>query len=238
MNPVGEVRAFVRAALVVPVVPRRPDPPAAAHRRRIVAVLTIVVGAALLGWTLRLPTDSPRFVPASFVLAAVWTAGALGSGPLHLGRNRTRFGGTTRPFVQPVLLGALLLLVFLVGGVVISHVSWLRAPVDHLLAHAKAGPWPLVLTITVVNGIAEELFFRGALYAATPARPVVVTSIAYIAVTVLSGVPLLVVGAAALGVLTALERRVSGGVLSPIVTHLVWSVGMLVLLPQVLAVSA
>ena len=237
MNPVAEVQKFVRAALVVPVVRREPDPPGLARRRRVVAGLTIVVGAAVLGWTLRLPADSDRFIPASVLLAAVWIVGALGSGPLHLGRNRTRVGGTTRPFVQPVLLGLLLLAIFLAGGVVISHISFLRDPVDHLLAHAKFAAFPIVLAITIVNGIAEELFFRGALYSAAERRPVLLTTVAYIAVTVLSGIPLLVLGAAALGLLCALERRVSGGVLAPIVTHLVWSVGMLVLLPEVLKVG-
>ena len=36
-------------------------------------------------------------------------------------------------------------------------------------------------------------------------------------------------------VLVGLQRRVTGGVLAPIITHLVWSLGRLLLLPPLLA---
>lgn len=37
-----------------------------------------------------------------------------------------------------------------------------------------------------------------------------------------------------LGVVTGLQRRVTGGILGPVVTHLTWSLGMLFVLPVVL----
>ena len=40
--------------------------------------------------------------------------------------------------------------------------------------------------------------------------------------------------AAIIGVVTALQRRVTGGILGPIITHVTWSTGMLLLLPPVL----
>ena len=46
--------------------------------------------------------------------------------------------------------------------------------------------------------------------------------------------PLLVFAAAVLGAVVGLQRRVTGGVLGPIVTHLIWSLGMLFLLPYAL----
>ena len=49
-----------------------------------------------------------------------------------------------------------------------------------------------------------------------------------------SGVPLLVLAAAVVGVVTALQRRVTGGILGPVITHITWSTGMLLLLPPVL----
>jgi membrane protease YdiL (CAAX protease family) len=199
-------------------------------------VVTLLVGAAVLGWTLRLPAGSDAFVPAAFVLAAVWAAGAFASGPLHLGRARTRSGHTpVRPIVQPIVLGLVLLGVFLAGGLAVGTVPALRRPVDELLDHAQVGSLALVTVVTVVNGIAEELFFRGALFAAiTGVRAVVITTFAYALITVGSGIPLLVFAAAVLGFVTALQRRVTGGVLAPILTHLTWSVGMLLLLPSAL----
>ena len=46
-----------------------------------------------------------------------------------------------------------------------------------------------------------------------------------------------VVAAICLGLLTAAQRRVTGGVLGPITSHLTWSLGMLFLLPHVLTLG-
>lgn len=236
IDPVAEVRSFVRAALVTPVPRDHTESDAAFRRRRVVAVLTLVVGSAVLTLALRIPPGDPLFYGATVALAAIWTVGALVSGPLHLGRARTRSGGDARPLVQSLALGAILLTVFLLGGFVIAHIPPLRDPVTHLLDHARLGSLSLVAAITAVNGIAEELYFRGALYAAVGRRhAVLVTTVVYALTTVGSGIPLLVLAAALLGVLTGLQRRVTGGILGPMVTHLTWSLGMLLLLPLVLS---
>jgi uncharacterized protein len=236
IDPVAEVRSFVRAALVTPVPRDHTESDAAFRRRRVVAVVTLVVGSAVLTLALRIPPGDPLFYAATVGLAAIWTIGAFVSGPLHLGRARTRSGGDARPLVQSLALGAILLAVFLLGGFVIAHIPPLRDPVTHLLDHARLGSLSLVAAITAVNGIAEELYFRGALYSAVGRRhAVLVTTVVYALTTVGSGIPLLVLAAALLGVLTGLQRRVTGGILGPMVTHLTWSLGMLLLLPLVLS---
>jgi len=236
IDPVAEVRSFVRAALVTPVPRDHTESDAAFRRRRVVAVVTLVVGSVVLTLALRIPPGDPLFYAATVGLAAIWTVGAFVSGPLHLGRARTRSGGDARPLVQSLALGAILLAVFLLGGFVIAHVPPLRDPVTHLLDHARLGSLTLVAAITAVNGIAEELYFRGALYSAVGRRhAVLVTTVVYALTTVGSGIPLLVLAAALLGVLTGLQRRVTGGILGPMVTHLTWSLGMLLLLPLVLS---
>jgi uncharacterized protein len=236
INPVQEVRAFVRAALVVPVHRDHQESDAAFRRRRKVALVTLLIGVAVLTTALRIRPGDPLFYVATAALAVVWTIGGLLSGPLHLGRAHTRAGSDrARPVVQSLALGALLLAIFLIGGLVVAHVAWLRDPVVRLLDHARLGSLPLVVLITAANGIAEELYFRGALYAAVGRRhPVAVTAVVYALTTAGSGVPLLVLAGAALGLLTGLQRRVTGGVLAPIITHLTWSLGMLLLLPSVL----
>jgi CAAX protease family protein len=234
---VAEVRAFVRAALVVPVPRDHEESDAAFRRRRWVAGVTLVVGAAVLGWALRIEPGDSLFYVATFALACVWAVGALVSGPLHLGRAHTRTGTTdSRAVVQSLALGALLLALFLAGALVVAHVPFLREPVDELLDHAQVGSLPLVALITAVNGIAEELYFRGALYAAVGRRhAVLVTTVVYTLVTVPAGIPLLVLAAAILGLVVGLQRRVTGGILGPTITHLTWSMGMLFLLPLVLS---
>lgn len=234
-GPVEELRGFLRAALVTPVSRPAAEPRRVRRRRVVVAGATYLVGALALAFALRIPPGDPRFYPATIGLAAVWVVGALASGPLHLGSGRTRTGGRSRPVVQSLALGVLVLAVFLVGALVVARTPPLRAPVDVLLDHARFGSLPVVLAITALNGVAEELYFRGALYAAVPpAHAVALTTLLYTLTTMGSGVPLLVLAAAVIGLLTGLQRRVTGGVLGPMVTHVTWSCGMLLLLPPVL----
>ena len=97
--------------------------------------------------------------------------GAVLSGPLRLGRGHTRRGSTPdRPVVQSLALGSLLVALFLAGALVVARLPGLREPVDDLLDHARYGSLAVVLAITALNGVAEELYFRGALYAALPSH--------------------------------------------------------------------
>ncbi len=236
MNPVAELRAFVRAALVDPVPRDHTEPDAAFRRRRVVALVTLLIGAAVLAFALRIEPGDPTFYVATIALAAVWATGALVSGPLHLGRAHTRAGrGSSRAIVQSLALGFLLLGVFMLGAVVVARIPVLREPVEELLDHARFGSLALVAAITTVNGIAEELYFRGALYAGVGRRhAVAVTTVVYTLVTATSGIPLLILAGALVGLVVGFQRRVTGGILGPTITHLTWSLGMLFLLPPVL----
>lgn len=235
-NPVTELRAFVRASLLEPVPRDHTETDSAFHRRRVVAAITLVVGAGILAWALRIEPGDPTFYGATFALAGVWAAGAFLSGPLHLGRAHTRTGDVGgRAVVQSLALGAMLLAVFLVGSVIVAQFPLLRDPVQELLDHASVGSLWLVALITVVNGIAEELYFRGALFAAVGRKhAVAVSTIVYTLVTATSLIPLLILAGAILGLVVGLQRRVTGGILGPTITHLIWSVGMLFLLPPML----
>ena len=235
LNLLGELSAFARAALVAPVERDHSESDEAFRRRRVVAALTLVVGACVLAWALRITPGDSLFYVATLALALVWVLGAFASGRLHLGRAHRRDGGSSRAVVQSLTLGLLLLAIFLVGAVAVARVPVLREPVDRLLAHAAYGSLSVVAVITAVNGVAEELYFRGALYAAVGRRrAVTISTLVYTLVTAAAGIPLLVLAAALLGVVTGLQRRVTGGILGPVVTHLTWSLGMLFLLPVVL----
>ncbi len=230
----GELRAFVRASLLDPA-----DEPGTASRRRwIVTGVTLVAGAVTLGWSLSIRPGDPLFYPATIGVAVVWLVGAFASGPLRLGHGRTRTGGASRALLQGVILGGLLLAVFLAGALLVGRLPWLRGPVDLLLAHAGYGALPIVAAITALNGVAEELFFRGAVFAALTRWRVTVSTAVYAVATMPSGVPLLVFAAVALGVVTGLQRRATGGVSGPITTHLTWSLGMLFALPWALDVGS
>ncbi len=201
--------------------------------RRIVTGVFLVIGAAVLGWSLQIEPGDSTFIVATLVLAAVWTIGAFASGPLYLGRV-ARAGvhdDLRRPVAGAIVLGLALAGVFVVGALVVRQVPLIDRQISSVLDHADQGVTPLLVLITVVNGIAEELFFRGALYAASPRYPVAVSTVAYVIATLATGNFMLAFAAVLLGVVVGLERRASGGILAPVLTHVTWSTAMLFLLP-------
>lgn len=229
------MRAWLQRALW-DVVPRdHHDTPTALRRRQAVTVAFVVLGGTVLGLSLRIEPGSPWFYPATFGLALVWTAGALLSGPLHLGRIADPAGRHRRPVVVPVLVGLGLAGIFVLGGLVVREIPWLDEQVRSVLDFADQGAIPLVVLVTAVNGVAEELFFRGAAYAATPRHPVPVTTVAYALATLATGNVMLAFAAIVLGVVVGLQRRASGGILAPILTHVTWSLTMLFALPALFA---
>lgn len=224
--------SWVRRALW-DVVPRDHREESAALRRRQLTVLAVaLVGAAVLGFSLRIDPGSTSFYWWTLALAGVWVVGAIAAGPLHLGRISYR-SGYARPVLTPVVVGLALVALFVLGGLVVREIPTLDAQVRHVLVFADEGVLPLVVLVTAVNGIAEELFFRGALYAAVTRHPVVITTAANTLVVLAAGNLILTFAALLLATVVGLERRASGGILGPILTHVTWSGSMLFVLPLV-----
>ena len=204
-------------------------------RRRIVVGITLAVGATLLGLSFSVRQGDPAFYPLTFGLAATWTLGSLLSGPLHLG-HILRGGTLRRPIITPIASGLLLAAVFVAGAFFIRTIPALASLTEDVLGYARLGNLWIILAITLVNGIAEELFFRGALFAAIGIwHPVLISTVIYALATIAGGDAVLVFAAALLGTVVALERRASGGILAPILTHITWSLTMLLVLPPIFA---
>jgi uncharacterized protein len=204
-------------------------------RRRIVVGITLAVGATLLGLSFSVRQGDPAFYPLTFGLAATWTLGSLLSGPLHLG-HILRGGTLRRPIITPIASGLLLAAVFVAGAFFIRTIPALASLTEDVLGYARLGNLWIILAITLVNGIAEELFFRGALFAAIGIwHPVLISTVIYALATIAGGNAVLVFAAALLGTVVALERRASGGILAPILTHMTWSLTMLLVLPPIFA---
>lgn len=221
-------------SLLWDVVPRdHRDSAAGLRRRQRVSIGVVAVGAVMLAISLRIEPGSGWFYPATFAMALVWTIGAFASGPLHLGRIGAWQDRETlvRPILAPLLLGLGLAGVFVAGGLVVREIPVLDRQVRSVLEFADQGSIPLLVLVTLVNGVAEELFFRGAAYAAVPKSPVVWTSLAYVVATLATGNVMLAFAAILLGVVVGLERRATGGILAPILTHCSWSLAMLFALP-------
>jgi CAAX protease family protein len=228
------VRDLVRAALVERVPRDHAESGARFRRRRVVAAVTLVAGATLLGFSLAVRPGDPLFYLMTLGVAAVWIAGSLLSGPLHLGRVMRR-GVLRRPILSPIALGAVVGAVFVAGGVAVRYVPPLAGLADRVLDHARYGSILLIALVTLVNGVAEEVFFRGALFAAIGRRyPVVLSTVIYGLATVATANPILVFAAVLLGAVLGLERRASGGILAPMLTHITWSMIVLFALPSVI----
>lgn len=234
-----ELSAGVRRVLgpsLIDKVPRdhqQPDHEFA--RRRVVVAVLLVAGAALLGISLSIRPGDNAFYPLTLAVAAVWVLGGVLSGPLHLGYVERR-GALGRPVVGSLVLGLVCGGVFILGALVVREIPPLHDYVEELLAHARKGSLALITLVTVVNGIAEEVFFRGGLFAAIGRRhPVLISTVVYAVATVATRNPMLVFAAVLLGLVLGLERRASGGILAPVITHVTWSLLMLFLLPPLFA---
>src|ERR1700752_637192 len=234
-QPTGFV-AELRGIVSTVAVPHH-EPAAVILRRRIVVTVVLVIGGALLGYSLARQPGDASFYWLLLALAAVWALGAFASGPLHLGCVRFR-GRNQRPVISGTVMGFVLGGVFLVGGLVAREIPGVREFVTRLLDFANYGPLALVVFITVINGVAEELFFRGALYTALgKTYPAVISTIIYvIATSATTGNPMLGVAAAIVGAVCAFERRSTGGVLAPMLTHFFWGLVMVLALPPVFGV--
>jgi membrane protease YdiL (CAAX protease family) len=229
---------IVRPVLIDKVERDHRESDAAFLRRRIVVVVTLAVGATLLGLSFSVRQGDPAFYPLTFGLAATWTFGSLLSGPLHLGHILRR-GTLRRPMLTPIALGLLLAALFVLGALVIRTMPPLANLAEDVLGYARLGNLWIIFMITLVNGIAEELFFRGALFAAIGLwHPVLTSTVLYALATIAGGNPVLVFAAVVLGTVVALQRRASGGILAPILTHITWSLSMLLVLPPIFAGAA
>lgn len=201
------------------------------RRRKLVGVVGLT-GAGLLGLSLSTKPGSGRFYLLTGAVAATWTVGAFASGPLQVGSIRGRDDIRRVPVVTPVATGVLAFGTFYGLALVAKRIPFLESAIGNVLRFADEGELPLVVLTTCANGIGEELFFRGALFSVLgDDRPVLRSTVIYTAATLATRNPALVAAAGVMGTLFGLQRRASGGVQAPVLTHLTWSVLMLRYLP-------
>jgi uncharacterized protein len=188
--------------------------------------------AALLRSSFAARAGSARFYLLTTSLACTWTCGALSAGPIPWRGDgwRTRRGSAAPALlVVPVITGAATFAGFYGAARVARRHGTLRRAIASVLRYAEAGSTPLVVLIASGSGVAEELFFRGALWSGS--RPLRTTTLAYAASTAATGNPALVLAGLITSVIFGWQRDATGGVLAPAITHVTWSVLMLRYLP-------
>ncbi|MCW2785108.1 MAG: family intrarane metalloprotease [Marmoricola sp.] len=205
--------------------------PVISRRRKVVAA-TALVGAGLLGASLATEPGSKRFYASTGAVAGLWTLGGLASGPLHLGWVESHDQQLRRPVLTPVATGVGAFGFFYGCALVARRIPVLERAISGVLVFADEGDDRLVYLTTLANGLGEEVFFRGALYAALgPSHPVAASTAVYTLATTTTRNPALVLAAAVMGSLFALQRRATGGLQAPTITHVTWSALMLRFLP-------
>jgi uncharacterized protein len=187
-----------------------------------------VGAAALLRSSFATKAGSGRFYLLTASLAGTWTCGALAAGPIPWrgdtwqGRPASAVRGLV---VGPVATGAATFALFYGAAHVVRQHRTLRRAITSVLRYADAGSTPLVVLIASSSAVAEELFFRGALWSGP--RPLRTTTLAYAASTAATGNPALVLAGVITSVIFGWQRRITGGTLAPTVTHVTWSLLML-----------
>jgi membrane protease YdiL (CAAX protease family) len=231
-TPTTSALEEIRRGVVNVAVPQN-EAPSVVRRRRIVVAFVIVFGAAALSFALRSHPGQPSFYWWSLTLAGVWALGAFLSGPLHLGGARWR-GRNQRPVVSGTVIGLLLGGVFVLGGLIAREIPVVADLITRVLHYTDQGSWRLTMAVALVGAVAEETFYRGSLYTALGRHhPLLISTVIYVIATLASGNVMLGFAAIFLGTVCALERRATGGVLAPILTHFVWTLVVLLALPPV-----
>ena len=203
------------------------------RRRWVIAAATSVGGAGLLGISLSTEADSPQFYALTLGLAGTWAAGALAVGPLEPGRANNLRDALRRQVAGPVLTGAGTFGLFYGAARLARYIPPLSRAIGSALHYADHGSTRLVPLTAGANAVAEELFFRGALWSlAGESSPIVKTTLAYAATVAATRNPALLLAGTATSVIFGLQRRASGGFLAPALAHLTWSQLMLRYLPR------
>ena len=176
-----------------------------------------------------------------------WRATALAAGvaialsPWTLGpRIRVLFAVTGRGALGAVALGAALLAVtHLAFQAVVVAAPGIAGSVRALYESIDVGSSRITLALlTAVVVLAEELVWRGVAIdlAATTRSQLetgIISMVLYMVPQIVGGAPLLILAAAVLGSLFAAQRIVTGRLTEPLLTHVVWSVGVFVVFPLV-----
>jgi uncharacterized protein len=193
---------------------------------------TGALGTALLGRSLSRRADSADFYASTSAVAGTWVAGAFAAGPVPLADDPARRRAVRDLVVVPVAIGTGLFGLFYLAALAARRIPSLDRALTSVLTYADKGTTPLVYGTTLANAVAEEVFFRGALYGAVePRRGVAVSTAGYVLSTTATGNPALMLAAAVMGPVFAIQRRATGGVLAPAVTHVTWAALMLRFLP-------
>ncbi|WP_420039093.1 CPBP family intramembrane glutamic endopeptidase [Gordonia sp. MP11Mi] len=168
----------------------------------------------------------------------IWAVGAVWVGGVRLG---TSSGRARRVGFVSTVTALGVAASFIVGGYLAARVPFLDDQIDELISRTDHAFVLSLFLVAAVTGVAEEMFFRGALFdvasrslSGDSIRTVAATTILYTVVTAVTANLGLTLAAAALGAMVGTARAYSGSVIPAIVGHLAWTVATIGILPQLI----
>lgn len=186
----------------------------------------MIVGAVVTERAYDVPAGSLRFVRLTYVLAAVLVGGAVLSGGVPKDSRDGR---------HAILLPVLRAVATYVCFVILGWLSHLLPPLRHgqlsLLHRVDAYRFSTIALAVCVLAVAEEVFYRGAVWEGSRA-PLLTATVAHAITTLPAGNVALTVTAVVLGFVLGHERRRTGGWWAPALTHVLWVLLVIAWLPR------
>ena len=210
------------------------EAPSTLRRRRVIVAIVLVLGAAALSLAFQKHPGDSAFFWWSMALAGVWALGRVRYPDRCISAVPAGAVAISAQWSAARSSGCCSAASSLLGGLVVQGDPGSRRPRSPALLHyTDQGSWRLTMAVALVAAVAEEMFYRGALYTALSRHhPLLISTIIYAIATLGSSRnPMLAFAAIILGTVCALERRATGGVLAPILTHFVWTLVVLLGLP-------
>ncbi|WP_228785978.1 CPBP family intramembrane glutamic endopeptidase [Nocardia terpenica] len=198
-------------------------------RRHATVTGATLLGAGLLGKALRAQPDTTEFYTLTSATAATWTIGAILTNPSPWTPPRASQA------VRATATGAAAFAVFYGAARVARRIPVLEHAIHDVLRYARHSPSRRTLLVALLSGAAEEVFFRGPVYDMSSHHPVATSTTVYCLATTPTRNPALLLAAAVMGTVFALQRRATDTVWAPLLTHLTWSTLMVRYLPDLFA---
>lgn len=235
--------------------------------RLAVHLTLLIIGAVITAALTGAGEDGLWFLFLCFGLAVVWLVGAGLSRVLRDPSAPKQVTAQRRPLPElvraGVTYGGALIVLAVITAAAIAHIPTLSDPIRTMVGYVRGQYLPFNILALIIAGIAEEVYFRGALYtdiahhyAARRAEHVaqqysgsahwhgaqseekhpvpIITAVIYFVVTALSGVVPLAIAAAALGIVTGYARARYHSLGLCIFIHLVFTLTMVGVLPVIL----
>lgn len=186
-------------------------------------MLFLVLGTGTLYLTFTVSYDSSLFFKYSMVLGACWLAVFIAGLAIDDGVSPSERAPVAKAAWLGLLGGLAVGIVSVVGAWVLSLLPWTADLIAEVLGPVGADNFGPVFVTALIVGAAEELAFRGGVFALFRERPILWSTLIYAIVTCATLNPALVLATVVIGLPFAWLRQWTGQVIAPMLAHMAWT---------------